>query len=328
MSIRIPTLRSDDALGFLAAVGLVALSEQGELPALRLSWEGRAASIARLHGEVGSVNELAGHLEEAFTRLIARDEVVPGIGPDFPVPRPGGGKDPMRMTAKRMAEWYARADRLYQEHGEPWFARWLIALTAQATVKDEKRGDVQLTPFYAPTGQMAMRTSIFEKTMEFVREVDGPGDAVQRWRKTSFDGANFDDRAKRDAGVTTSGKPDNQGAPSPTWLAAMAMRLFPLVDDGHEAATVGWQRFRMYPGFTSRSLVWPSWEPALDGAGVRTLLAHPAMRLGGTRTAPEVVSTGQLEALGVTAVFGASRRTLSQGDGPLGPARRLWVRPG
>lgn len=325
MTLHIPTLRADDPLGFLAAVGLAALSEQQLLPAVRIGWVGRAAPTLAVDADLDRVDELADALDGAFHTLQERDEVVPGLGPDFPVPRPGGGRDPMRMTRPQMARWYEHADVRWHA-GDPWFARWLIALAAQSAVKDDKRGDVVLTPFYGPTGQMALRTSLFDKTVEAVSQVGGPRDALTRWRRTTaFAGANFDDRAERNAGVSPKGQPENQGAPSPTWLAVMAIRLFPIVDDGINSAPVGWQRTRMYPGFTARSMVWPAWRPMLDAPAVRTLLAHPALRLAGPWNDPRVEGQEELEALGVVAVFGSSRRTLRQGDGPLGPARRLWV---
>lgn len=322
-TISIPALRGDDPLGFLAALGLLALSEQGELPPLRLGWVGRSAPIASVDASVPDVEALSLSLTDAFARIRQRGEVVPGLGPDFPLPPAGSTTDPMRMSREDMARWYAVADERWRL-GEPWFARWLIALAAQTAVSDEDRGDVVLTPFYAPTGRMTMRVSIFDKTVEAVEVVGGPGDAVRRWRRARYDGANFDDRAKRDAGVTTWGKADNQGAPSATWLAAMAIRLFTIVDKGLTARAVGWQPVRMYPGFTARSLVWPIWSKPLDAAAIRVLLSHDALRLAGVGTEVAPADPPMLEALGVGAVFGTSRRTLSQGDGPLGPARRLW----
>jgi hypothetical protein len=250
--------------------------------------------------------------------------VIPGVTADLPR-RPVGTTDPMRMTRGEMRALYAGADGEWIDRRSTWPARWLVALTAQAATKGTERGDVELTPFYAPTGRMTMRTSIFEKTMAAVEAIDGPGDALTGWRRVSYDGANFDERAKRDAGVTTSGEPDNRGAPSPTWLAAMGMRFFPMTDDGRGTATVGWQRVRLYPGYTTRSLIWPIWQPPLDPVAVRTLLAHPALRLevsSGTDPAP--ARPRDLAALGVTHLFGSSRRTLQQGDGPLGPARLIW----
>ena len=325
----LPGLRGDDALGFLAAIGLLSLADQGLLSPLRLTWEGSATPVARVEGAYTDVRDLGAALVSVLDDLDEREGVIPGLEPDFPLPKRGSGSDPMRMSRAAMARFFAQADDARRTSGDPWFGRWLLALAAQGATK--QGGDVELTPFYAPTGQMSLRGSVFEKTMEAVRDVDGPGDALTAWRRTAYDGANFDDRAKRDAGVTTSGKPGNQGAPSPTWLAAMGIRFFAVTDDGEHARTVGWQRIRMYPGFTSRSLVWPTWERLLDPPAVRTLLAHPALELAvDADRSPHLrgESATRLRGLGVTAVFGASRRTLQQGDGPLGPAHLVWLRDG
>lgn len=322
--IRLPGLRGDDPLGFLAAVGLLSLSEQRELPELRLAWQGGRAPVATVEGGVHSVEQLGRELGAAFDRLRERDAVIPGAPPDLP-PKKVGKKDPMRMPRDDMRKLYAEAYAAWLERRSTWAARWLAALAAQAAAKATQRADVELTPFYAPRGQMAMRTSIFEKTMDAVEAVGGPGDALTGWRRVPYDGANFDERAKRDAGVTTSGEPDNRGAPSPTWLAAMAMRFFPMTDDGRGTATVGWQRVRLYPGYTTRSLIWPIWRPFLDPIAVRVLLAHPVLRLElPERKDPVPARPQELSALGVAYLFGASRRTLAQGDGPLGPARLIW----
>jgi len=318
----LPGLRGNDALGFLAAVGLLSLSEQGELPELRLGWGRGASPTGIIEGDVDSVEELSEQLRAAFTRVRETDVVIPGVPSEIPKRKLGSGKDPMRMSREQMQELYRQIDALWIE-GNPWPARWIAALAAQAAVDDERR--VALTPFYAPTGQMAMRTSIFEKTMVAVEKVGGPGDALTGWRRLAYDGANFDERARRDAGVTTSGKATNQGAPSPTWLAAMGLRFFPMTDDGRRTATVGWQRVRLYPRpYTTRSLIWPIWAEALDPVAVRTLLTHPAMVVRQSEGRITPAKPRELRALGVTHVFGASRRTLEQGDSPLGPARLLW----
>lgn len=325
MTITAPGLRGNDALGFLAAIGLLSLAEQGEIPVVRLAWDVRAGYRAVVDGPYRSVDDLGEHLRGAFERMRDAGRVLPGVDPDFPVRKKGSGSDPMRMPRDHMAGFYEHAERAWLDEGSLWMGRWLVALAAQSAVKDDKRGDVELTPFYAPSGQMSLRTSIFDKTVEAVDAVGGPADALTLWRRTSYDGANFDERAKRDAGVTTSGKPANQGAPSPTWLAAMGMRFFPLVDDGRSAAAVGWQRVSLYEGYTSRSLVWPLWEALLDAPAARAVLAHPALRLepsGDGRFRPS--DPGALAGLGVLRVFGASRRTLSQGDGPLGATVQVW----
>lgn len=331
MTLVAPALRGDDALGFLAAVGIVALSEQGEIPPLRLSWRGRSAPVAAFDG-VSSTTELGDALRAVVERLGERHEVIPGLG-DFPIVKKGSGKDPMRMQRDKMAGLYAEAGHRWTEGGDPRFARWLVALAGQATVKDAKRQDVELTPFYAPTGQMSLRNSLFDASTEalcrLARTGDAPTDALIRWRRVKFDGGNFDDRAKRDAAVTTTGSSDNRAAPSPTWLAVMGICMFPMTDSGSSVPTVGWQRVRLYPGFTRRSLVWPTWTMPLDPQAVRTALAHPLLALEGPADDPRLPRSAgaQLSALGIQGVFGASRRTATQGDGPLGPARRIWPSP-
>jgi hypothetical protein len=323
--IELPGLRGNDPLGFLAAIGLLSLSEQRELPELRLAWHGGRARVATVEGEVQSVEELGRELLAAFDRLRGSQALIPGITADLPR-RPVGTTDPMRMTRDEMRALYEEADGEWIDRRNAWPARWLVALTAQTATKGTERGDVELTPFYAPTGRMTMRTSIFEKTMDAVEAVGGPGDALTGWHRAPYDGANFDERAKRDAGTTTFGQPDNRGAPSPTWLAAMGIRFFPMTDDGRGTAAVGWQKVRLYSGYTTRSLIWPIWQPPLDPVAVRTLLAHPALRLevsSGRDPAP--ARPQELSALGVVYLFGASRRTLTQGDGPLGPARLIWA---
>jgi hypothetical protein len=324
MTVALPGLRGGDPLGFVAAMGLLSLSEQGEIPHLRLGWTAGGAPLAIVDGPIASVEDLASSLSAAFDRLRRAGAAIPGVPPDFPLAT-SGTKDPMRMSRDEMRGYYERFGSRWLDHGDPWPARWLIALAAQAAVKQAERGDVELTPFYAPTGRMTMRSSIFEKTVQATEAVGGPADALVGWRRTSYDGANFDERAKRDAGVTTSGEADNQGAPSPTWLAAMGMRFFPIADMGTACQTVGWQRVRLHPRpYTTRSLIWPVWEPLLDPPGVRALLAHPAMELEAAGEAVAPRRPWELEGLGVAHLFGSSRRTLEQGDGPLGPARLIW----
>ncbi len=324
MSIMLPALRGDDPLGFLAATGLLSLSEQGEIPDIRLSWGTDRPLVASADGDFGSVIELGDQLKAAFGRLRERQAALPGLPPDMPL-RVEGTKDPMRMSKEQMHGLFQRADDAWLEEGTPWMARWLLALAGQCTAKETERADVELTPFYAPTGRMAMRTSMFDFTMDAVDRCHGPADAITSWRRIHYDGANFDERAKRDAGVTTSGSADNRGAPSPTWLATMGLRLFPMADDGHRVTTVAWQRARLYPGYTTRSMIWPVWRPDLDPPAVRVLLAQSALRLIGPGSDVSVRSPRELRALGVTHVFGSSRRTLQQGDGPLGPARLIWA---
>lgn len=324
----LPGLRGDDPLGFLAALGVLSLAEQGEIEPLRLGWQ--ASSLVAIVEGPASREPLGQQVSRAFERIRDGGGVLPGVDPTFPLGRSsstsglgGSGADPMRMPREHMARFARAGAKAWPEN--PWPARWLLALAAQATA--DAKG-MELTPFNAPTGQMSLRASLFERTMRAVSRVRGPADALTAWRRTyrdNYSAANFDERALRDATDSTSGEPRNQGAPSPVWLAAMAIPFFPMVEDGRQARAVGWRSLALYAGYTRRSLVWPVWQPLLDPPAVRALLAHPALELlelGQYRATAGHPRT--LEALGVLALFGASRRTLAQGDGPLGHAIRLW----
>lgn len=318
----LPGLRGDDPLGVLAALGLLALSEQGLLPRLRLSWTAEASPLAEVEG--AGLRELEEAVTQAFRTLDSGEGVLPGADPAMPMAKKGTkGSDPMRRQPSSTRALFRSAVERARSHDDPWTGRWLMALSGQTVTREE--GDTFLTPFYAPTGQMTLRGSLFDLVAQGVRGIDGPADALSRWRRTpAFKGANFDHRAVRDAVTSPNGEASNLGAPSPTWLAVMAIRLFPMVERGRQALTVGWQPVRLSAGATARSLVWPTWSPALDAAAVAVLLAHPALRLlrSGSEWRPS--HPDQLEGLGVHGVFGSSRRTLSQGDGPLGPAVTLW----
>lgn len=319
--IQIPALRGDDALGFLAAIGLCMLAEQAAIQPLTLSWTPTHSPTAIIDGP-DNLQELQQALDTAFQTMNTTAQALPGID-DFPLPKRGSGTDPMRMPPTEMQHLFEKAERAWFDPNQgPWLARWTTALCAQTAVDSSQR--TLLTPFYAPFGQMALRNSIYDKTMQAVTAVAGPGDALTSWRRTDYAGANFDERALRDAGTTTTGKPSNQGAPSPTWLAAMGIRAFPITDSGTKTATVGWQQIRLYPGYTTRSLIWPTWQPHLDPPAIRALLAHPALQVETGNNQVSIPRATHLKGLDVTAVYGASRRTLTQGDGPLGPVAQLW----
>jgi len=326
--IRLPGLRGDDPLGFLAALGLSSLSELGYLPELKLSWSTDGAVSAKITG-VDSLDQLKTLLTNAFERIRSEGNPLPHGWPDFP-PRKQGvkGSDPFRLPPEAMARYFTKAEQAGSSGAEHWPGRWLIALSCQLSRKP--KGDLELTPFYAPTGQMTLRGSVLDAVASAVGGLGSPVDALIAWRRVRFDGANFDHRAIRDGAVATNGTPLNQGAPSPTWLATMALSMFPLVDLPGGSRAVGWQRAWLYPGYTTRSLIWPVWRHELSAAAIRVLIAHEALELTNQvqneRTPPRLRSDRALPGLGVFAVFGASRRTLSQGDGPLGPAIQLWPR--
>jgi hypothetical protein len=331
--VEAPALRGNDALGFLAAVGVVALSEQGCIAPVRLAWEGGTAPQAVfVSGGYATANELAGDLRKVAEQLAASGQAIPGVPADFPYRQrhpadTATGADPMRMSRPAAVATYREAAEAWAR-GEPWFARWLVALLAMDALDSSER--VRLTPFNAPFGQMKFRDSYFDQATACLLDAKklpgAPLDAFTGWQRLQgYTGANLDYRGIRDAVVGTDGKPSNAAAPSPTWLALMGIRMFPMAESREDVRAAGWQSVRVDADGTRRSLVWPVWREPLDAPAIRALINHPALLLQAGRRGRLVPAGARaLAGLGVTAVFGASRRTRTQGDGPIGPARRLW----
>jgi hypothetical protein len=324
-----PALRGNDPLAFLAAVGLLALAEQmpDVLGALRLGWRRSRVPQAALETTACTIEELGDRLQRAFQRLIDSKGVIAGVPVEFPPEKKGSrGSDPMRMDHAQLSELRARALDAWR-HGEPWLSRWLSALVAPMAWNP--KGFAEVSPFYAPSGQMSLR-GLFTGALRGVEELGSPCDALTGWRRVSYTAANLEGRAIRSAAVGTDGEPANQGAPSPTWLALTAIRMFPIADDGTTASATGWLRLALYPGYTRRSLIWPIWDELLDAPATRAMLSHPALQPAVSRRDEfeeqlEWTREHELRALGIASVFGSSRRTRARGDGPLGPAVCLWT---
>jgi hypothetical protein len=326
--LRPPALRGSDPLGFLAAVGLIALAEEvpDVLGPLRLGWEGSRAPRALFETSAETVEQLVERATKAFERTRVEGRVIPRLDPDFPTRKVGiKGSDPMRLERPEVEQLRAEAFDHWIA-GDPWLSRWVSALVAPAAVHE--KGYWELTSLYAYAGQMTLR-GLFDKAVSATEQVGGPRDALTAWRRLDgYQGANLDHRAVRTAEFATDGKPSDHGAPSPTWLALLATRLLPVTDDGRRARTTSWLPVRLYDGYTRRSLVWPIWERPLDAPAVRAVLALPPLNAESAsreeleRRLRSTAAT--LRGLGVRAVYGASRRTANRADGPLGPSTLLW----
>lgn len=330
-TIPAPALRGDDPLGFLASVGITALSFVQAIPPVRLGWsDGFSPHAVFTSNAIDGVAGLAKELRGAADAITTAGAVLPGAPPDIPLVKTGTkGGDPNRMARDEVGDLFERGGEAWID-GDPWLGRWLASLYGQ-TVTDNN-GRVKLTPFYAPSGQMSLRASLYEKTYQAMASVGGPDDALTGWARTTaqddYSGANFDLRALRDSAFTSDGKPANQGAPSPTWLAVMAPLLMPIAERAQRSGAVGWQSVRVDQRLTARSVVWPIWDGRLDPPAIQTLLGHPALRLKGRDDTVRVAaSDAVLRGLSIRAVYASSRSTLDQGDGPLAPARRIWPRP-
>jgi hypothetical protein len=375
-----PALRGNDPLGFLAALGVLALAEQGEIQPVRLRWEGGTAPHAVFVSDAyHGTRDLADALREVARRLLNADAAIPGCPPEFPYAEPhpidaakaqaikaAGAKptegDPMRMSLQAARATYEDAARAELEDGNPWFARWLQAIVALGALDREgTEARICLTQFNAASGRMKFRDSIFDQACRHVAMTDGmPEDAFTgwirvdwQWKRSSsnkrgsadvstgwkqdptngYTGAKLDSRAIRGSETSTAGEPRNAGAPSPTWLAAMAFRMFPLTDDGGSIRTAGWQqpyRPKQEPAWPRGAFVWPVWRLPLGPEAVRVVLNHPSLSLvvdHGQKNRLRLAGESYLRALGVYRVFASPRLTEKRGDGPLGPAVLLWPAP-
>jgi hypothetical protein len=317
-SLELPALRGDDPLGFLAALGTLRLVRGGLGLDANLSFADGPVPVAHL--DVGAdidLAELAANLEELARRTYDEGRLLVGIDGDFP-PRKEGtkGGDPARISPDEGRLWSRVANKKASE-GQEHLARWLLALYSSRAVDD--KGRLVMTPFYAPSGQMTLAGSLAEPLRIVATEPGHLAAAFTRWRRVAgFTGANLDFRALRDAGVEPTGKPANRGAPGTTWLALEGLAVGRTGERSDAVPAVLWQRrIAAERGHRAIAMVWPTWVPHLDLDAVRVLLEHPALRIG-------AAVASERRALGVTAIWRAERAALSNSDGPLMAAQRMW----
>jgi hypothetical protein len=331
--LELPALRSDDPLGFLAALGVIEVlrSEAGVSDGeLALAWEG-VGGPAKLTGPFEDLEGLLAVLGAAAARMHAEGRPVPARIPDL-VPRPlsdqertelekGTGVkppfDPVRMSR---AESSARVAAFWERATDA-DLRWLCGLVDQcSTFPGEATAHV--TPLYAPMGRQRMRQVYEAKLAAVVARPELLREACVMWRRNPRDaGANLDRRAQRDGAVTTTGSPGNAAVTGAEWLALQSVPWFRLGGVRNRPFAWGWVPTRQ--GGRPRALVWAVWRDPLDPLAIEVLLTHPIVRavgLGGG------AADRRLARLGILAVLRAERSVLTNSDGPLGPARVLWPR--
>lgn len=333
-TLELPALRSDDPLGFLAALGILEVlrSEVGiRDDELALGWDG-VGGPARLASRFESLDEVVEALGAAAARMRAEDRVVAAPISDL-VPRPlsdqerselearSGVKvpfDPVRMTR---AESIARI-RAVVERATDADLRWICALVDQcSTFPGEQVAHV--TPLYAPMGRQRMRQMYEMKLTAVAARPELLRHACVMWRRNPRDaGANIDRRAQRDSAVTTSGSPGNAAATGAEWLALQSVPWFRLGGLRNLPLAWGWAAARQ--GRRPRMLIWPVWSRPLDPVAIEVLLTHPSVRRAGMA---DEAPARELVHLGVLAVLRAERTVLANSDGPLGSARVMWPRP-
>lgn len=334
--VELPALRANDSLGFLAALGLLAVCEDGLEVRARLGWAGPDGA-AVLDGPFADTGELAAALGDLTTTWHAQERPTPGTDPSL-IRAPLGTKarrelgdagalDPMKMPAAAAVERFQRMqDRELQQVGPD--AGWLTALIGQLSPAKQDAPERRLTPLYSPSGQMTLR-QVYRDTLEAVAGQPGVlAEAMTGWLRIEGTGANLDSRALIDAADASSGAASNRYVPGATWLALQSANWFTQVGDGLVGEAMAWT----YPRGGAR-LRWPVWTPLLSPAAVRVLLAHPAARWaepsGGDcaqarQSRESARRADERGVLGVCALYESRRRALTKSAGPLQPPRLLW----
>jgi hypothetical protein len=337
-----PALRSDDTLGFLAALGVLEVVTSMCGMRACLGWEG-VGGAALVHVDLADRDALVSALHGAARAMASRGQVIPapdeGLVPaplsdqERKVRREAGQHveyDPMRLLPDEAVRLYS-ATAIGEERGDLGTSRWLVALVNQ--LSSERNGPARaLTPLYSPSGRMSLYQIFRDARDDVVGEPALLLEALQAWRRRPGTGANLDARALHDGVVTADGRASNRAVLGASWLALMAAPLFPQVGGaGAGAAVVGWD-MRAKGGPRLR---WPIWEAPLDQAAVETLLSHPAVARAfpptpereqsfspGARTRERRrrdKAVRALHAMGVRAVCEAGRQSLAKAAGPLLP---------
>ena len=311
-----PALRSDDTLGFLAALGVLELCSNAMAEPVELGWDG-VGGTALLAGPFSTVEAVAQCLSETAADMIRASRVLPCPDPGVvrSVDRAAraeaeekGKLDPAHVRAEGAVQAFERV-RLAELAGDHSSARWLAAMVNQITNAPSTGGFRALTPFYSASGQMTLHQLYSDHLGAVHKDPHLLEQALVKWERTEGQtGANLDVRALQDATVGGAGKPSNAAAVGATWLALMAVPFFPQAS-GRRPRVRGWES----PNRGKAVLRWPIWSRPLDRHAVETLLGHPTLDL------PPSESHAALRALGVDAVCRASRRELSNSSGALQP---------
>lgn len=312
----LPALRSDDTLGFLAALGVLELCTSALELDVRLGWEG-VGGAALLGGPFATTADLAQALSGVVSKMMADGRVLPCAdgGPVRPPDRAAraaseepGKLDPAHLLPAQAIDEFTRL-RETEANGDADSARWVVAIVNQIT-DAASTGHRALTPFYAPSGQMTLHQVYGDHLKKVHKRPNLLDEALARWVRTDNEtGANLDGRALRDATVSSKGKAANAAVVGATWLALMAVPMFPQVS-GRRPRAIGWD----VPDRGKPALRWPIWTWLHDRPSVSALLGHPALD-----EKPGPARFAHLRALGIVAVGRSQRKDLSQSAGALQP---------
>jgi hypothetical protein len=309
-AVEAPALTGQDALGFLAALGMFTLLSDRCYPgAVRLSFT-TTRGTAVIHSPLPTLDAIV----QELTGIVAatdRDAVIAGAAPGFPL-RAGTGPDPMRQPRhgyRKLAAELAQIDLQAT-------SRWLPHLFTDLAV--DSSGRSALTPLAAPRAKQNVRT-FFAKSQALVR--NQPAlilEALAGWRRVEGVTGEYLDHRVLNSPVDhpRGAKAAERGVPGATWLATMALPLLRLTGDGqHPAATLWHHQGQRH------IMIWPLWQQPLDTRAVQALLEHPTLK---PVTPGLAVRSTDWPPLGIFAVHAAERERLPDTDkfaGVLAPLR-------
>jgi hypothetical protein len=298
-AVEAPALTGQNALGFLAALGLLSLLSDRHPGATRLSFA-TTHGTAVIHSPYPTLDAIEQELAGTIAAT-AKDAVIPGAAPGFPL-RPSTGPDPMRQPRDSYRGLAADLRCIDPQATD----RWLPHLFTDLAV--DRSGRAALTPFAAPRAKQNIRT-FFGKSQELVQaQPEFIREALSNWRRVEgVTGEYLDHRVLNSPVDDPRGtKAAERGVPGATWLATMALPLLRLTGDGQHAAATLWHNLGR------RSvMMWPLWRQPLDTLAVQALLEHPSLEPASE--APAVRSI-EWSRLGVFAVYAAEREKLPDAD--------------
>lgn len=295
MTVQLRPLVGTNALGFLAALGVVAALDRRTAGSVRLSWSDSVVPRAVLHGWDGA-EAVVSALEE--DRTTWGGSLVLYGGPD------GKPIADVKVLPGEAASWSARiaaatspADRRD--------ADLICALIAEGATAG--KGDVKPTHLHFTAGQQRFLTMVRE-----LREGIGPADFAEAivgpWRYESpLPVLGWDTRGERIFALRglDPAKEKRLGVPAAEWLAFMGLAFIPVANRHGELRTAGcssaWKRgtFR-----------WPLWSVPLSPPVIRSLLSYGAVETSDVR----------LRLRGVERILEAPIRRSDQGGyGSIGP---------
>lgn len=260
-TVELPALDGRKPLGFLAALGVVAL-----IPEARLSFHTETAT-ATLHSHLPDCDTIA----EALADIVAGipdNATLPDTPSAFPIYRTGTkGSDPMRMPRN---QYRAYATQHPDTH------TWLAATVTDLAI-DSKKHISQLTHLMAP-GNLQSVSSFFSYPLAAVRKnPEYLHQALTAWQRIEgITGESLDHHVNSSAADHPTGESTNTGVPGATWLATQALALFRVTST--KPGTRHTTAWHYHQPTKTPYLIWPLWRQPLSATTIPTLLEHPTLQ--------------------------------------------------